>query len=449
MTDESALNDAPSPAPLPRLLFLPGRTGSLHARVGSVRHAGAVLPADRSIAALKATARLLGNNTGNLIHEEAPAKIFAHDDEASCLGLWPLIAFEDGAVIRRACRAIERDFDAVIYSFANIIRTYDHVLPARLAEIELEYRSAAAYLRYLRIPVHILGVGMQDELPVDRSGLWPPLLDLLVAANRRAGLFTVRGEATRRWLERMGFRTAKALGCPSLFAYPDNLLGIEPPGEVRLVTAGGHLHRAPRGQAGFPFLQRLAAETDCDYVFQNDLISLAGKEDDAHAYDDATFRVSHSFVERRLRGYGRWVGPSFRHYHYFRSTGAWRAYAAGRDLFVGDRFHGGVAFLQAGRPAIFVQGDIRVEELTAFFDLPTVRLAEAGSTPVRDLVDRLLSVEALERMKTTYRRRLADFRLASEAVGLRFAREAGTGRPLAEAPAASLSGSAPPLPAGP
>ncbi|WP_392342680.1 polysaccharide pyruvyl transferase family protein (plasmid) [Phaeobacter sp. BS23] len=46
------------------------------------------------------------------------------------------------------------------------------------------------------------------------------------------------------------------------------------------------------------------------------------------------------------------------------------------DVYIGDRFHGGVAALQAGQPTIFLKHDNRVAELTEHFGLLSAEHAE-------------------------------------------------------------------------
>jgi hypothetical protein len=111
----------------------------------------------------------------------------------------------------------------------------------------------------------------------------------------------------------------------------------------------------------------------------------------------------------------------FRHHYFFRNTDAWRMYAHMRDAFVGDRFHGGVAFLQVGKPALILQADARVKELTGFLGIPTLALQELGSAQVREQVARALSPEAIGRFHETYRGRLRAFVQACEGAGLSFA----------------------------
>lgn len=78
-------------------------------------------------------------------------------------------------------------------------------------------------------------------------------------------------------------------------------------------------------------------------------------------------------------------------------------------LFLGDRFHGAVAALQAGVPALIIRDDLSVAELTEFFGIPNLPVTDLGNIGLDELVSRQLSEESLARFKEIYRQRLAAF----------------------------------------
>jgi hypothetical protein len=351
-----------------------------------------------------------------MIHVEAPAKLFQCDRSKSASGSWPaFLGDADDAKIEETCSKLERHFDGIVLSFANIIRRYDTRTTS--AETANNFANIESYLTHLKVPIYVLGIGLQAS----HDNVWPPLLSLLNTINQRAALFAVRGEQTRDWLHKKGFTNAKALGCPSMFAFPKNIVSIEPPSRLLRFSTAGHITRSTRGLDSIAFLQRIAAETDANYIFQNDIISVVGRQDQPFAFDDATCSLDRAFIDARLDSYVKWQGRKFSGYYFFRDPSSWRSFAHQQDVYLGDRFHGGVAFLQAGRPALIASADERVDEMVAYFDLPSISVAKAAAQPVKQSVGEHLNDEVLARFKDTYRRRLHNFLTECAAVGLEFA----------------------------
>jgi len=399
-----------------RILFTPPRVGVRSNSAGDLVGGGMIGSAPTTIAALYDDLEGTSPNSGNIIHGEAAIKTFAFDPGRSCIGYFPDAS---KATLEQGVAEVERRFDAVIASFSNIIRT--RVPEERMEKEGAKLDIVSDYLERLKIPVYVLGIGIQDVPEPDK--VWAPLRRLLLAADKHARLFGVRGLTTEKWLRSIGCTKAVAIGCPSLFAFPANVMRIAPPqiGPGMRVGTAGHIGAAPRKRASVTMLQRIAGETTADYVFQNDLFPLTGGDKARPgSYDDATASVDRSFIEPLIRRSAKWDGALFRGYYFFREPGRWRTYAHDRDLYYGDRFHGGVAFLQAGRPALIAGKDARVSELASFFDLPHIGVDEAAQIPVADAVADRLGKASLDRFKTTYVRRLADYVRACEAAGLEF-----------------------------
>ena len=59
-------------------------------------------------------------------------------------------------------------------------------------------------------------------------------------------------------------------------------------------------------------------------------------------------------------------------FYYFDTVSAWRQHCSTHDFYLGDRIHGGVITLQAGKPAVFVHNDARVKELAGKLGAPTL-----------------------------------------------------------------------------
>ncbi len=375
----------------------------------SLPHLLGVQPTAMSgLAGLSAAHKLTGNR-GNIVHAEAPAKILRKDVARSAYGN---VATLSKALGDRYRTRLARNFDMIIISMANFIRpTHDgSVLFDALRKLDGA------------VPFMVLGAGLQGRASL--SDMMPGNANLIALFNERAKLFGVRGEQTAEWLNTNGFRNTTVLGCPSLYAYPQSVMGLDASGArlraqaPRLMVAG-HLNLRdntlnPRGLN----LVDVLGDSYASYVFQDEFLTYPELKDSPNLYNDGDARLSARLVNRYLsEKAGREV--AFQNYYYFNEAGAWRQAARNYDAYVGDRFHCGVAALQGGIPAIFLKEDNRVGELTSFFDLPALSIKTFAEKGVAATLTDLLSEEALSKMKATYVRRFHDFRRTMRDHGLR------------------------------
>lgn len=403
-----------------RILFAPHQVGINTSNSGLRHKAGLPFASVSSLRDVKAELDSVSPNSGNMIHAEAAAKTFACDRSLSCFGRWPRVVGRPQAHVQEMMKRIERDFDAVVLSFANIIQTFDSATEERMQSLLDSFENTAIYVEQLNIPVFALGIGLQNELPPERSAVAPKLLRLLQAINDKGAIFGVRGETTERWLHSIGLTKAKALGCPSMFAYPRNILAIRPPaGPDGVWAAAGRLQNRGKQGERVDLLKTIGDAFAADYVFQNDLFLLTHGHDDEAVYDDATGELNRAFILRLTRARAGFESP-FRSHYFFRDPNRWRMFASMRRAYVGDRFHGGVAFMQAGKPAVILQSDARVRELTDILGIPTLPIADLTPDNVQRKVLDALSADRLAAFKTIYLKRLRAYVSACEHAGLSF-----------------------------
>ncbi len=358
-------------------------------------------------------------NRGNLVHAEAPAKIFRKDPSLSCYGNLAVMRENLGA---RYGRVMEERFDAVVISMANFIRPQNK--RGGTAQLCQAIRALPPTVK-----LFVLGAGLQGSAPL--SELEKGTQDLISVFNERAQVFGVRGAQTADWLESNGFRNATVLGCPSLFVHPLSVLQLDyaparsRAAEARVMTAG-HLRVGQlNGTAAHPragaFLKAFRG-IRASYVFQDELIGYQEIAKQPGFYNEARSEIDAGRMNDHLKGL---IGhsPDFPRYYYFNEIGAWRQAAMAHDVFIGDRFHGGVAALQAGVPAIFLTHDNRVAELTEHFALPAMALEKFSRHGLAGTIETLLNDEALNRTKAVYRDRYATFKKTFAAHGLELAND--------------------------
>lgn len=335
------------------------------------------------------------DNKGNMLIGEAPSRFIESDRKSSCfINLWAL-HYDAGWSAERISDEIQKNFDLVVLPEANAIRPgVDHDVMADILDA-------------LKTEFIVLGLGMQKIIPADLDQLHPNLKRFLQVIDKKASLIGVRGHSTENWLKSVGLTKAKALGCPSLYVYPENILklrSIDATSAKRFLT-GGYIQGKESRSSN---LIKMFRGHDAHYIMQDELNALKRHiHPDANIYNDANGEVNKSTLNELLEAIHSTTMP-FSSYRWFQDPNAWRAFNSGFDLFLGDRFHGGVAALQAGVPAIMIKNDLRVDELTSFFGIPSITGADVKHTEIRDMICELVSTAQLEQFKGVYRQRLAD-----------------------------------------
>lgn len=357
---------------------------------------------------LRQSHRLTGNR-GNIIHAEAPAKTFHKSATGSAYGN---IAALQESLGNRYVAQLSENFDLIVISMANFIRP-DH--------------DGAALVKALRplvdrVPHIVLGCGLQGSHRM--SDMLPGNVALLSHLNSHASVFGVRGEKTANWLADNGFGNAKVLGCPSLYAYPRGILGIggesaRSKGAQADVMTAGHLSVrhdkiVPRGVE----LAKAFRGIKASYVFQDEFFSYGELTKMPGLYQEGASEVMsgpiNEWLSRRMQH-----PVAFDRYYYFNEASAWRQASLRHDVFVGDRFHGGVAALQAGQPAIFLTHDNRVSELTSHFGLPNLTTEDFAKRGLAATLDELLAPDRIDAMKALFRKRYGEYCAALSPFGVK------------------------------
>lgn len=354
-----------------------------------------------------------GRNIGNLVHTEAMPRILRFDEEGSAfLSLHRAVKARS---LQWLVDAVNAEFDVVVFSAANFIRPE--------ADFNLEYR----FFEKLAIPAVLVGAGVQNPPPAGDPGLGDALRRFLSLADERFALFGVRGATTAQVLSDLGLRNVVPLGCPSFYAYPDNVARIAAPdlGDVRRILTAGHI--SVRGGPGprYEAMARLLAgfpQAQIDYVLQNELFWAEEEMDAEPYYDPVTKEVSPDWARRKFFRHAR-PGLPVPRLRYFTDTSSWRMFAAGHDLYIGDRIHGGVVAMQARRPAVILHRDARVRELAEHIGCPNLSLDHLAEGAARPMLEKVLAPASIRRFQKRYAARLEEFKSRLRGAGLALTEE--------------------------
>jgi hypothetical protein len=348
----------------------------------------------------------LTSNKGNMLIGEGAARIFDCDRNYSAM-LSVHVLYNHYKEQGGAIEHINNNFDALVLPMANEIRP------------NLNHETLVRALERVTIPIVVLGMGMQNGLGNDLSELDPSTVELLQLVDERALVFGVRGFYTENWLKSVGFKNPTALGCPSMMLYPGNILNIKPvkggAAGKKFVTAGYLSANSRRGLQ----LAKFFDGQDVSYVFQDELLGFKEQLAGTEFFNDANSRLDADLIGPLM---SKAVGTKmpFKRYFHFDNVEAWRQCYSWHDICIADRFHGAVAAMQSGLPTAILHKDLRVKEMSEFFQIPHASVDEAYEMGLETFVHRYLGEEAISTFLTTYHKRMTNFRRHLEDRGFKF-----------------------------
>ena len=292
-----------------------------------------------------------GNNTGNLLIGN---------------GLFRQLRYERLEPYRYAMTPeyVEENFDQVVIAAANFL------FPG------FDFTPVSSFLDKIKLPVLMVGLGAQlpssqSQLENIPAGTWR----LVQIASERSTSIGVRGYFTAEQLQRNGIRNVTVTGCPSLFTglKPAIRLRRETPPRKIVVNGSRNVvgHAADKEAAVRieKALLRLAFEHQWPYVLQNEQPEMqlaSGQDPDEHAATVAALSKFFGLEGEELIRYWR------EHAKLFFDVQEWFDWISRFELSIGTRFHGNVAALLNGVPAIVLTHDSRTKELCEFAAIPHV-----------------------------------------------------------------------------
>jgi Polysaccharide pyruvyl transferase len=269
---------------------------------------------------------------------------------------------------------INDEFDRFVVPLANAFR------PA----FERHLVHLTSLIEGLTVPVTVIGVGAQAGLDLDASPLASmadPVRAFVRAVLDRSASIGVRGEFTQSYLVDLGFpaEAIDIIGCPSLFTYGDSLRVHK---QALEIGPDSHLsmNLSPDVPDIGPFSLRHAdAYPHLVYVMQD-------REDLELLLYGTTFAGSTDPAMPTHTGHPLYQQDRMR---MFLDGWTWIDHLATQDFVFGTRFHGNVAALLAGVPAILLTHDSRTAELADYHGIPQRPMAEVveEKTDIPELYD--------------------------------------------------------------
>ncbi|AWB93579.1 polysaccharide pyruvyl transferase family protein [Aeromicrobium chenweiae] len=307
------------------------------------------------------TQDVFNSNSGNYLFQHSVWKALS-TDSAELVSNGTL---SERVVPQRGdAQRIDDEFDHFVVPMANAFR----------ADFEPRLSRLADLVEQLSIPVTVVGIGAQAAHGQGIESLAPvsaTVKRFVGAVLDRSASIGVRGEFTKAYLLSLGFPddAVDVIGCPSLFLHgPDfrvdkRVDAITPDSRLAL-----NLTPEVRGIGAFATAQA-ERHPHLTYIGQdaNDLRLLLWGTPFPHVHDPLVpVHLEHPIYQQdRMR--------------LFLDTWTWYDFMATQDFAYGTRFHGNVAALLGGTPALLLAHDSRTLELAEYHRMPYTLMPELSA----------------------------------------------------------------------
>ncbi len=228
----------------------------------------------------------------------------------------------------------------------------------------------ARLVRKLKIPVIVPCIGVRDGETTPRSDA--AAKRFVSAVLDKSATIGLRGEATARYLEKLGFsrdRHFTVVGCPSLYGAGPDLSVQSWPDAPRTVAFGLNVRAGERVNRFLFGSTREAPVRFCIsqnwFEFVNYFLAPFARRDETH----------------RVPWFREMVVSSIRDgsYRYFHNLNSWKRCLRSCDGSLSCRIHGTILALLCGVPSAIVPFESRTLELAEFHAIPTILPGEIGS----------------------------------------------------------------------
>lgn len=215
--------------------------------------------------------------------------------------------------------------------------------------------------------------------------------------SSRSALLGVRGQFTAEVLNDCGIRNVAIIGCPSLHWWMDPNFTTGIPGPNR--DGAGVVHATPDGNfaAELAELYAFGTANDLAYVLQTEFHFAtplgAAALPDAQGHLDwamANYRASDLSADTFLD----WIA---RRAFHFSDVPEWIEFMRGRRYAIGNRLHGSIAAILAGKPARILWHDERVREVADVLGIPAEPFRGQVRPSIEELIPNAADMDVLNR----------------------------------------------------
>lgn len=300
------------------------------------------------------------DNTGNNVHGHAARNLFSN-----WKNIRTSLADENISQIRES-------FTHLGYAAATMLHTKK---TPKYVDVQVHVTE---FIEKLNLPVVVFGFGCHARLGdnVADANVDERSVRLLQVMAERADTVAVRGEFTADLCAKYGVKNVTIIGCQS--AYIAAVLNLE--NRALQSKAERPVINTSMGPDERPLL-RLGMAANAGIIGQGDYTEEKISRDQISKADfvaDTENYTLYPSVSRAIKNGEFSRGAYFDYiktnFHKFYDVPGWRAYMAENyDFCAGTRFHGNMTALQAGLPALWIEHDLRTQELCRHLNLPSIR----------------------------------------------------------------------------
>ncbi|MCA0405417.1 MAG: polysaccharide pyruvyl transferase family protein [Proteobacteria bacterium] len=263
---------------------------------------------------------------------------------------------------------------------------------------EFDFDSAIATLESIQCPVAVVGIGAQS------AGLDPTFLDGHEPARRfvsmlaeRSKSISCRGAFSAQVLERLGAKSLRITGCPSLFYQGAPQKVSIPP----LLESFGRVGLSIHSELGNSIFCRDGAKTR---ALHGELISALEASDARYVifeqgnevelklsnrkYPFDVRKAAAAYVLERIGLSGKMSEEMLiSRFVSVLSVEEWVGKGRDLDAMIGFRFHGNMVGLMQGLPCLYYVYDSRLHEFCELYKLPYQNVEEELSPPITKMIE--------------------------------------------------------------
>lgn len=247
-----------------------------------------------------------------------------------------------------------------------------------------EMRKLTQFIKKLKIPVIIIGVGLRApyEPNLDRGFAFDEDVKAFVrAVLEKSSIIGVRGEITSSYLSKLGFREGvdhTVIGCPSMYTFGRKLNVRETNITPESLVCVNSSRLSPKHV--LDFITRSMEELPNHYFIPQWLSEMV-----------LVYTGSPSIPKSGSSYPGRMSDPVYMNnrVRFFLNVPTWLDFLRQADLSFGARLHGNIAAVLSGTPSIIIAKDARMRELIEYHHLTHIMAKDlTKKTNIMDLVEK-------------------------------------------------------------
>jgi len=198
------------------------------------------------------------------------------------------------------------------------------------------------------------------SMEISKFPVEPQLASLLQDISARIKTIGCREEYSAEILNRYGIKNAEVIGCPSLFWHRNRNYRIERKDTSELQEINFNLSLVFDHISFIKYFYNLSKYMRVNYISQQLVEGLILESRQPELV----------YLMRYICDVG----------HFFLNTADWIKFMAGTDFTIGTRFHGCIASILAGVPALMITTDIRTEGMCKYFHIPYIDVKQFDDT---------------------------------------------------------------------